>query len=249
MSLLKRLFGRSAPAGFDAPLAPDTPFYAIGDVHGCKAQMDQLLNLIAAEKNQGTIVFVGDYVDRGEQSAQVLRALYERRDDPQLTCLVGNHEDMMLQFIDAPIRSGPRWLRNGGLQTLVSFGVSGVSAQPDEETLTRAGEDLKSAIGSGMLDWLRALPTRWQSGNIAVVHAGADPTEPMALQTDEVLKWGHSDFATQPRSDNTWVLHGHTIVEAPTVRDGRIAIDTGAYATGRLTAAYVSEEDVTFLST
>ena len=83
---------------------------------------------------------------------------------------------------------------------------------------------------------------------MAVVHAGADPSEPMALQTDEVLKWGHRDFMDRPRTDGVWVLHGHTIVDQASATAGRIAIDTGAYATGTLTAAHVTDGDVRFLS-
>ena len=254
MSLLKRLFrksGESKPAlaPFTAALAPDSSFFAIGDIHGCLAQMQALLDQVTALNAEAPIIFVGDYVDRGEDSAAVLRALFALRDDPRFTCLAGNHEDMMLAFVDQPSEKGERWLRYGGMQTLASFGVGGVSMSSKGDAITAAAEALKSAMGPDLLAWLRDLPRMTQNGNVAVVHAGADPNTPIALQGARTLSWGHRDFDTQPRQDGIWVLHGHTIVDSPVARDGRIAIDTGAYATGRLTAAYVQTGNVQFLST
>ena len=253
MSLLKRLFGGSKPSAtrhtvFDAPIAPDLPFFAIGDLHGCFDQMQSLLDQVKDKDNTAPVVFVGDYIDRGERSADVLRALFDLRDDPQFICLTGNHEDMMLAFLDQP-QKGERWLRFGGMQTLASFGVGGVSMASKGEALTTAATKLAEAMGDEMIDWLRGLPTTWQSGNVTVVHAGADPHTPIMLQAAKTLAWGHPDFETIHREDGIWVVHGHTIVETAYATDGRIAVDTGAYATGQLTAAYISDTDVQFLHT
>ena len=254
MSLFKRLFGRKAApapalAPFDAAIAPDAPFFAIGDLHGCYAQMLTLMDQMQARDADAPLVFVGDYVDRGEQSADVLRALFDRRDDDQVICITGNHEDMMLGFIDQPTAKGERWLRYGGMQTLASFGVGGVSPTAKGEALEDAAARLADAMGADMINWLRDLPSMWQSGNVTVVHAGADPAKPLFLQGAKTLAWGHADFDTVPRQDGTWVLHGHTIVDQATAANGRIAVDTGAYATGQLTAAYVTAGDVDFLQT
>lgn len=253
MSLLNRLFGKKpAPthvmAPFDAALAPQTPFFAIGDVHGCLTQMQTLLTQIADKDGSAPVVFVGDYVDRGEDSAGVLRALFALRDDPRITCLTGNHEEMLLGFLDQPADKGARWLHYGGMQTLASFGVGGVSPSSKGDALVTAAAKLKSAMGNDMIAWLRNLPTMWKCGNITVVHAGANPASAVALQPAKTLAWGHPDFETKPRQDGVWVLHGHTIVDAAYARDGRISIDTGAYATGQLTAAYVTVGAVDFLS-
>jgi serine/threonine protein phosphatase 1 len=159
---------------------------------------------------------------------------------------MGNHEEMMLNFLDDPQRHGPRWLRYGGLQTLASFGVAGLSDTSIGPTLDTACATLKAAMGPDLIRWMRHLPTSWQSGNIAVVHAGADPVVPIDDQTQKTLLWGHPDFGKTARTDETWVLHGHTIVDAPEAANGLISIDTGAFATGRLTIASVSAEGVSF---
>lgn len=254
MALLKRLFGsknNQIPdlAPFEAPLAPDLPFFAVGDVHGCLPQLRKLQDQIKAQDNDAPVVYVGDYVDRGEDSAGVLRTLFEMREDPKVVCLAGNHEEMMLDFIDEPVGKGERWLRYGGLQTMASFGVGGVNLTAKGDALVEVARRFTEAMPPEMLAWLRDLPSMWQSGNVAVVHAGADPAIPIALQGTKTLAWGHRNFQTDPRQDGIWVLHGHTIVDTPYARDGRIAVDTGAYATGQLTAAYVQVGDVDFLST
>lgn len=249
MSFLKRLFGGGHTPRFDTPLAPDTPVFVIGDLHGCQPQLLQLLAQMDAHDPDAPRVFVGDYVDRGEDSAGVLRTLYAMKDDPRVTCLIGNHEDMMLGFLDKPEAKGQRWLRYGGLQTLASFGVGGVTNSSEGTALITARDALLGAMGTDMHDWLRTLPATWASGNLTVVHAGADPVTPLTLQSDKTFKWGHRDFASVLRTDGTWVAHGHTIVDTANSAGGKIAVDTGAYATGILTAAYVTKGDVTFVQT
>ncbi len=234
-ALVDKLGGRSP----FPPVAPEKPFYAIGDIHGCSDLLRDALRL-AKDK---PVVCVGDYVDRGEHSDEVLQMLLAR---PDITCLSGNHEEMMLRFIQAPDIYGSRWLRYGGVQTLASFNVGGVDASSDATKMQEARDQLVEAMGPTLLDWMRALPTIWTSGNVAVVHAGADPCVAMEEQTPEVLRWGHPDFHKNLRQDGIWVLHGHTIVDAPQIAHGRIAIDTGAYATGRLTMAHVDAGGVTF---
>jgi serine/threonine protein phosphatase 1 len=244
---------RSQPAAapFDAPMRPEAPFYAIGDVHGCNALLTRLMEKITTEDPAAHVVLVGDYIDRGEDSAAVLRRIrdWDRAPDRPLTFLTGNHEDMLLKFLDAPEDRAARWLRYGGLQTMASFGVGGVSDTSKGAELRAARDALARAMGDDLIEWLRALPTHWQTGNVAVVHAGADPDLPMAEQEARVLKWGHQDFRHLTRRDGIWVVHGHTIVEHARAEQGRIAVDTGAYATGRLTAVHVSGEGARFLQT
>lgn len=252
MSLLKRLFsGKPKAVPFTAELAPDTPFYAIGDVHGRMDLLEKLLAKIDAEEGARDVplVFVGDYIDRGEQSADVLRHVHALIQDAnrQVICLSGNHEDMLLKFLEDPVERGARWLRYGGLQTLFSFDVGAISDKSSAGAVEQVRDALAKAIGPELLSWLEAMPTSWRSGNVAVVHAAADPAEPIALQNSRVLKWGHPDFLETPRSDGVWVVHGHTIVDEANATDGRIATDTGAFATGKLTAAYIAPGNVRFI--
>lgn len=230
---------RSAPTEAFTPVAPDRPVLVVGDLHG----RADLLRRFLRRAPDFPIVCVGDYVDRGDQSAEVLRLLNAR---PDITCISGNHEDMMLKFIQKPEENGARWLRYGGLQTLASFGVSDLSEASRGRALTRARDSLVAAMGQDLLSWLTHLPTRWQSGNVAVVHAGADPELPLVEQSKSVLHWGHPNFEKKTRNDGVWVVHGHTIVSEGQVGPGRIAIDTGAYATGKLTVALIGKNAVHF---
>ncbi len=232
---------------FTAPVAPDAPFYAIGDIHGSITALEALLIKIESVDSNPRVVCVGDYIDRGDDSANVLRWLKRLNEEfgDSFTCLMGNHEQMLLRFLENPSMYGDRWFRHGGLQTLASYNVSRPSNGSDEGVR----DNLFDAMGEDMVVWLANLPLVWQSGNVAVVHAAADPILPLEAQSDQVLRWGHPDFFSVPRTDGIWVVHGHTIVDQAEAVDGRISVDTGAYATGSLTAAYVAPGGVSFLST
>ncbi|WP_370160894.1 metallophosphoesterase [Limimaricola soesokkakensis] len=226
---------------FDAALAPAKPLAVIGDVHGRADLLTLMLKQLEQDAPDHQIVLVGDYLDRGEDSRAVLEKLYARSD---LICLKGNHEAMCLEFMKDPERHGPRWLRNGGLQTLASFGVGGLGQGNDPARLVAARDALAAALGAETLAWLQDLPLSWRSGNVAVVHAGADPELPLSLQQEQALLWGHPDFERVSRQDGVWLVHGHTIVDQVKRQKGRIAVDTGAYASGRLSAALIGAEDL-----
>lgn len=191
------------------------------------------------------LVFVGDYVDRGPDTRGVLNRLRILDERTTVTCLMGNHEYMLLAFLDEPRKMGPTWLDYGGLDTLRSYGVEGIGA----DDLPTLRDRLRTAMGSETIAWLRGLPLWVQFGTLIVVHAGADPDVPIRSQPHSTLLWGHPKFLTARRTDGIWVAHGHTIVERPETSAGRIAVDTGAFDTGRLTAARITEGNVNFLST
>lgn len=244
--IINRIFGRNygepRPEPIEveiSPLSVDRPFAVIGDIHGCDDLLERLLNKVSVEAPEAEIVLVGDYIDRGEQSAQVLRRLMQLEG---AHFLLGNHERMCLDFIDYPNEKGPRWLRNGGLQTVASFGVSGSANDP-----VSLRDQVVSAMGNDMLAWMRDLPLSYQNGNVYAVHAAAHPEKPIEEQGEKPLIWGNSKFGKQPRRDGLWVVHGHTIVDMPTVSRGVVSIDTGAYATGRLSAAIFVDNDIRFL--
>ncbi|WP_281843273.1 metallophosphoesterase family protein [Sinisalibacter aestuarii] len=226
--------------GFDTALEPAETLAVVGDIHGCDQLLEALLDDISSH-DPDQLVFVGDYIDRGEKSAAVLDRLYalSQANPAQAVFLRGNHEEMLLRFLDNPEQDSRRWLKFGGLQTLASFGIGGINETANAEQAMRARDALANALGPDLLTWLRALPSRFTSGNVAVVHAGADPDLPIAAQSPEVLTWGHRDFTARPRKDGCWVVHGHTIVAEVSRDQGRIGVDTGAYATGRLSAALI----------
>jgi serine/threonine protein phosphatase 1 len=237
--MLKNFFRRFQSAAPFPDIVPQTSFVALGDIHG---RHDLLMRFLDTEPAH-QIICVGDYIDRGDHSADVLRTLHAR---PDIICLSGNHEEMMLNFLDAPAKHGNRWLRYGGLQTMASFGVYGVTEASRSEALTSARDKLANAMGDDLITWVRTRLARWQSGNVAVVHAGADPTVAIEDQATRTLYWGHPDFEKKQREDGVWVVHGHTIVDEAHATNGRIAIDTGAYATGVLTAAVIDKNGLQF---
>ncbi len=246
MQFLKRLLPKKHR--FSGEILPDQPFVAVGDVHGRADLLHRLLDGLAESPHADLpLVFVGDYVDRGEQSADVLRTLKTRTEAGNVTCLLGNHEDMLLNFLEDPAAQGPRWLRFGGLQTMASFGAPLLAQTADEAEWIAARDHLAEEMGADLIDWIYKCPTSWQSGNIAVVHAGADPMTPIDEQDAHTLVWGHPDFETEDRRDSTWVVHGHTIVDNAIAEHGRISVDTGAYATSVLSAAVIAPGDVSFL--
>ena len=237
---------RNAAWPQDGPaLAVAHPGYVIGDIHGSLGPLEALLGQILEDWGQDAalpVTFLGDYVDRGEQSREVVQLLRGLAGAPgwQVICLRGNHEQMLLRFLENPERAGPQWLRNGGLQTLASYGVGAVPGLTDGAGLEELAGRFREAIGAATIKWMQALPLQAQNGNLVMVHAGIDPELPMAAQEKRSLLWGHPAFLRQAPGSPLWVAHGHTIVEAPGIQDRRIALDTGAFATGKLSAAFVS---------
>lgn len=234
------------------PPEPEESFLAIGDLHGAYELLFEIDQYFDELQRRWPVVFLGDYVDRGEHSREVLETLMEACSEkgPSVICLMGNHEQMLLDFLDDPVGGARRWLRHGGLQTLASFGVPLHRGDVDESRRNIELRDrLAEAMGPDMIGWLRDRPFYWRSGNVWLTHAGANPSVPVSEQSASTLLWGHREFLQQPRQDGQWVVHGHTVVDAPYIRNGRIGLDTGAYATGRLSAAAITKDDVAFFQT
>lgn len=249
---LRRRARRAGDAPEAITPAPDRPVVAVGDIHGRADLWRELRERIAARFPGWPVVTLGDSIDRGEHSREVLELL--RADPPDglgpLTCLMGNHERMLLDFLDDPAAGAAPWLANGGLETVLSFGVR----PPRARTLTAQDaaalrDRLAGAMGPRLVAWLRQRPLSWQSGNVWAVHAGVDPARPLAAQGADSLLWGHPDFGRAPNAAGALVVHGHTIVDTPRADAGRVSVDTGAYATGRLTAAAIMPGAVEFLQT
>ena len=246
-----RLFRRRRKT-FDAPLAPGRRIYAVGDIHGRADLLRGLMDRILADcrdcNGAPEVVFLGDCIDRGEDSRAVLELLVdiERRRDITPIFLMGNHERMLLDFFAMP-EYGARWLHNGGLPTLASYGVSIPDAAMDVGELERIRVDLASAMGRH-LAFIERMVLRHRRGNVFFAHAGANPARGPLDQSEDSLLWGHPRFCDTPREDGFWVVHGHIVVEEPTAEQGRISVDTGAYFSDRLTAARIDDDEAVFIS-
>jgi serine/threonine protein phosphatase 1 len=249
MNLL-RMFDR-APARF-----PDGQVgFAVGDIHGRADLLGEMLTLLearAGEEVRGEatpiVVFLGDYVDRGPDSAGVIELLLQGRPSGyQRRFLKGNHEQSMLAFMADPL-ANRAWVLQGGTETLVSYGVRPpASIGAEDQAWIDAAQELAERLPPAHLDFLQGLERFVALGDYAFVHAGVEAGRALDRQTDEDLYWSRERFISSRRRFSHRVVHGHTPVEQPFADQRRIAVDTGAYATGVLTAARLEGEDVTFL--
>jgi serine/threonine protein phosphatase 1 len=242
-------------AGQAACVPPGLCVYAVGDIHGradLLAAMHRLIVEDAAHLTPGTsklIVYVGDYVDRGLESRQVLDLLIqEPLDDFRAVHLLGNHDAWLLSFLVDPT-IGPIWLRYGGDATVHSYGVRLGVPQDELPYYEQLQDILRQQIPRAHVDFLRGLEFSFESGDYLFVHAGVDPALPLVRQTADDLLWIREPFLSSSRDMGRVVVHGHTVESEPVVRANRIGIDTGACWTGCLTCLVLEEDAFRFLST
>jgi len=229
--------GRRARLKLDSA---DTIVYAVGDVHGCLDELVALESAIVADaagfSGRKLIVMLGDYIDRGPYSSQVLDHLiapppagFER------ICLAGNHELLMLDYLEkrAPLA---KWLGLGANATLLSYGI-------DHERLRMLYRDsaaidgmIRQSIPASHRAFLEHLPILVEIADFVLVHAGIRPGIALEKQSDADLATIRSAFYEEAHLLDRYVIHGHTPVEEPMREGRRVDIDTGAYFTGRLTA-------------
>ncbi|NNJ66851.1 MAG: serine/threonine protein phosphatase [Boseongicola sp.] len=226
-------------------VAKDSRIYAVGDIHGRLDLLSNLLEKIWADEEASTsecltqLVFLGDYVDRGDASQGVLHRLLELKalGQESVILLKGNHEEAMLDFIVNP-QDGAKWLQMGGQQTLASFGISMTNPSPVSADIPVLHQEFCDAI-QPYLQLFSNMPSYHLSGSYLFCHAGVNPAKPISEQSDRALLWGHPDGNMDQPIVGKRIVHGH--YDNPIVRDysGRICIDTGAYYTGVLTALRV----------
>lgn len=230
--------------------------YAVGDIHGRSDLLLEMMALLearaAADTRSGVapvVIFLGDYVDRGPDSRGVLDLLLSGRPHGfERRCLKGNHEQAMLGFLEEPMEHRA-WLLQGGAETLLSYGIQPpppVGAR--EHDWIGVSQHLRARLPPGHFEFLTSLERYIELADYAFVHAGVDVDRPLDQQTDEDLFWIRAPFISGKRSFSHRVVHGHTPVDRPHADHRRIAVDTGAYASGTLTAARFEADQVAFLS-
>jgi serine/threonine protein phosphatase 1 len=214
--------------------------YAIGDVHGhadlAKRMMGLIDNDIAAsgQRLSCSVIWLGDYVDRGPDSAGVIEFVSGLKPETgrSFTFLKGNHEEMLLSFIESPEEFGPGWLDFGGLQTLWSYGAR-IPAAAGRSDFRRLRDALAHKLPLPHLLFLQQLEISVTVGDFFFCHAGTRPGVPLAQQSQHDLLWIRQDPANDPPCEKV-VVHGHTPMPDPEIHSHRINIDTGAFATGVL---------------
>jgi serine/threonine protein phosphatase 1 len=253
---LQPWFRRRRPPVPAARLAEGKAVYAIGDIHGRLDLLEQTLALIAEDAHRHpkdvsrSLVFVGDYIDRGPDSRGVIERLL---DDPlpgfTTVRLRGNHEDSLLRFIDRQ-GDGRAWLTYGGLETLMSYGVAVRDLPADPAAADELRQATWAALPAAHEAFLRRCSLHHVEDDYVFVHAGLRPGRALDDQSPQDLLWICDDFLRSPTPlPGMVVVHGHTICDIAQDKGHRINIDTGAFSSGRLTTLVLRGAARLFLNT
>lgn len=230
--------------------------YAVGDIHGRRDLLQLLVRKIAVDaiasgvSTQPMLIFLGDYVDRGPESAGVASYILALRalGGFEVRCVKGNHEQTLLRFLeDSAI--GPTWLDHGGGATLASYGVMTPAMRGDKSGWEATRIAFQKALPADHLAFYTALERGFTIGDYFFVHAGVRPGVALADQTEQDLLWSRAEFLAEKKPFEKIIVHGHTPVDTAHVGPIRVSIDTGAYATGILTAVRLDGVHRSIIST
>lgn len=255
-SLLDKFRRAPAPEGRDPSRTAGELIYAVGDIHGRYDLLKVLLSTLEGDYRSVAggripgLIFCGDYIDRGPESAAVLEALIwlQQRSDLNVRLLKGNHEQAFLKFLDDPDR-GRGWLEFGGRTTLAAYGVDAPAPEEGGASFARARDDLLARLPASHLRLLESLELKIVIGGYAFVHAGIKPGRSLSSQQEHDLLWIGEEFTEARGPFEKIIVHGHSWRgDKAEVLSHRIGLDTGAYATGVLTAVRLDGDDVTMLS-
>ena len=252
LKTLLNLVSRQPPRTYEVP--PGRRIYAIGDIHGRLDLLDRLLDSIAADdRDRGAgarpeLIFLGDLVDRGPQSRGVVERLLGLRDGPvPARFLMGNHEEVFLRAARGDARALRFLIRIGGRETIFSYGITEAEYRDlDYEPLAAL---LPERVPAAHVDFLAGFEMMIEIGDYLFVHAGLRPGIALEDQATSDLCWIREEFLNHRDSFGKMVVHGHSITDDVDLRPNRIGIDTGAFASGRLTALGLEGAERWFLST
>lgn len=236
------------PAG-----ARDHRAYVVGDVHGRLDLLDALLDKIHADIEDRApcdtvLVFVGDLIDRGPGSAAVVERLRTyRHPNVRPVFLLGNHEEVLLRIIAGDASVIPGWLRFGGAECFRSYGgdPNQLQRMPDTEAIAA----VRAVVPDEHVEFLSGFGDTFRFGDYLFVHAGIRPGIPLEQQQQSDLRWIREPFLYDDTDHGFVVVHGHTIAHEVQEKANRIGIDTGAFATGILTALGIEGTDRWFIDT
>lgn len=224
-----------------APVQPNLPegrrVYSIGDIHGQAHLLEELHARIEADaagfEGRKTVVYLGDFIDRGERSKDVVDILLQPLAGFEVVHLMGNHEKTLLDFLRYP-HAVTNWFAYGGRATVYSYGVS-MRFEPSAAEIEQVCDDLKEAIPPRHLEFFQALKPFHVAGSYGFVHAGIRPGIPLQAQREDDLYWIREDFTESRAPHELVIVHGHSQTREVAWRPNRIGIDTGAYHSGILT--------------
>jgi len=233
---------------------PGLRLYAIGDIHGRADLLAELLAAIAADADRraakNRLVYLGDYVDRGPDSAAVVELVLDGAPPGfRVVALMGNHEEMMLRFLAGAIELGRTWMLNGGNTTLESYGVEPPEWLGGDAVFERARDELDQRLPTRHRRFFEGLALTHEAGDYLFVHAGVRPGVPLSRQLSQDLLWIRDEFLDSEEMFEKRIVHGHSIAPRPMIHPNRIGIDTGAYASGTLTALVLEGNEWRLLQT
>jgi serine/threonine protein phosphatase 1 len=241
-----------------SPVSPSVPegqiLYAIGDLHGMTTLTQCILVKVLNDAkrfsgDRARVIFLGDYVDKGDNAKTTLDLLIEaeHNTDVDWTFIKGNHEDALLTFLNDP-EFGPQWLSYGGGPTLHAYGLTPPTDRNDPDAWHRLAEQLSHEMPSEHHRFLSRLVTSFEAGSYFFVHAGIRPGRSLKDQEDGDLMWIRRQFLDDKSKLPAIIVHGHSPDLKPYRDSRRIGIDTGAYATGCLTAVRLKGSAVDMIS-
>jgi len=225
--------------------------YVIGDIHGRLDLLQKLHKLILRDikkypHHQKKMIYLGDLIDRGDESKEVIDTIIKPFKPFEVIALKGNHEDMLLKFLKNP-RTAPVWFINGGLQTLTSYDIPITATQKlDFQELRKA---LEYHLPKKHLLFFQTLKTHYVDENYYFCHAGVNPDYALDKQPEEDLIWIREPFISSTKDFGKIVIHGHTYTAYPVISHNRIGIDTGAVFTNTLTCLVLTDQERYFLHT
>jgi serine/threonine protein phosphatase 1 len=234
-----------------ATLPDGIRIYAVGDVHGRSDLLDHVFSQIDhdLEKHptpRAIEVFLGDYIDRGPDSSGVLDRLVERSRLREVVCLKGNHEPHIFEFLQDP-QVLHQWKQFGGYETLMSYGLK-PSTKMDSSRQGQLAREFNEILPETHRQFLRTLRLSFSCGDFFFAHAGVKPGIPLNAQREQDLIWIRDEFLHCKEDHGKIIIHGHTPVREPDLRANRINIDTGAFATGRLTCLMLEGDRAAFIT-
>lgn len=241
-SIFKKILSSKQSEPLPVGLAEGHRLYCVGDIHGRLDLLQDIHRKIATDALEfdgvKLVVYLGDYVDRGPHSKQVIDCLVGNDfPDFETVFLLGNHEQVLLQFLDGKDASiAHDWFRFGGLSTLASYGVS-VRGIPTSKDLERLRAEFKEKLPATHLEFLGRLVSHYELGGYFFVHAGIRPKIKLHRQRLEDMLWIREEFLSSDLFHGKVIVHGHSVTEQPEVHHNRIGLDTGAYSSGILTCA------------
>ena len=203
----------------------------IGDIHGCHTALVQLLDIILPKAN--TLVFLGDYVDRGPHSKEVVTTILSLRTRrSRVVTLMGNHDFLFLQYLSGG--DDRLFLQAGGIETLASYDIDPLASL----------EERRNQVPSDHLAFFKTLPLYWEDQHALYVHAGLQPGRHLSQQTQHWCLWARDTFLTTPLDFKKPVVFGHTVFPEPYLCVDKIGIDTGAVYGGKLTALLLPDREL-----